>query len=584
MHHPHLPSHPDHALARAALSARLQRDPLLRAEGRARGRPALHRGARALLAPRQHRRREVAGDPSGDHHPLPHGRRGARRGRHRARARCACRSASSIRTTSSTTSGARSTRRRRPDADSSSRAIPPTPTPAGGAFDPARPAVVLVHGAAFDHSVWQWQSRYLAHHGCTRARGRPSRPWPQPGRRRAATIGEMARWVAALLESAGLASARRSSATAWARWSRWRPRCATAATRHVAGARRHCGADGGGRAVPRRRARRLARRARHGGGVGPRAQRAARRRARCPASRCTARAARSTARARAGRAAKRTSHACHAYAPACPQRARARRCRRWWSRGRRDQMTPLKAGAAPRRGDPRRALRGARRRALDDERGAARAGRGPVARPLAADLARRAPGRAPQGTAQPRAVGADGQCAARARARRPGAGVLRPGAAARSRPRRCRIQPRRGAACAGPRPRSPGLLRSGRRVAPAASRGGGQPACRAGGPRPTRRSDPRPRGAPGAGRARCGHAGEPRARAPGAGGIPRRPRRLRGSAGACTRPPPRGLEPGAPRAAPGARAARLRALRGVLARPFARERGARLRAALVEGR
>lgn len=35
----------------------------------------------------------------------------------------------------------------------------------GTAFDPARPVVVLVHGAGMDHSVWALQSRYLAHHG-----------------------------------------------------------------------------------------------------------------------------------------------------------------------------------------------------------------------------------------------------------------------------------------------------------------------------------------------------------------------------------------------------------------------------------
>ena len=31
--------------------------------------------------------------------------------------------------------------------------------------DPARPAMVFVHGAANDHSVWTLQSRYFAHHG-----------------------------------------------------------------------------------------------------------------------------------------------------------------------------------------------------------------------------------------------------------------------------------------------------------------------------------------------------------------------------------------------------------------------------------
>lgn len=35
----------------------------------------------------------------------------------------------------------------------------------GKLFDPARPCVVLIHGALNDHSVWGLQSRYLAHHG-----------------------------------------------------------------------------------------------------------------------------------------------------------------------------------------------------------------------------------------------------------------------------------------------------------------------------------------------------------------------------------------------------------------------------------
>lgn len=35
----------------------------------------------------------------------------------------------------------------------------------GRPFDPARPAIVFVHGAQHDHSVWILQSRYLAHHG-----------------------------------------------------------------------------------------------------------------------------------------------------------------------------------------------------------------------------------------------------------------------------------------------------------------------------------------------------------------------------------------------------------------------------------
>jgi pimeloyl-ACP methyl ester carboxylesterase len=35
----------------------------------------------------------------------------------------------------------------------------------GKPFDPARPCVVLLHGAQHDHSVWILQSRWLAHHG-----------------------------------------------------------------------------------------------------------------------------------------------------------------------------------------------------------------------------------------------------------------------------------------------------------------------------------------------------------------------------------------------------------------------------------
>ena len=35
----------------------------------------------------------------------------------------------------------------------------------GVPYDPALPAALLLHGAAMDHSAWQWQSRYLAHHG-----------------------------------------------------------------------------------------------------------------------------------------------------------------------------------------------------------------------------------------------------------------------------------------------------------------------------------------------------------------------------------------------------------------------------------
>ena len=35
----------------------------------------------------------------------------------------------------------------------------------GRAHDPALPGVVLVHGAGMNRTVWQLQTRYLAHHG-----------------------------------------------------------------------------------------------------------------------------------------------------------------------------------------------------------------------------------------------------------------------------------------------------------------------------------------------------------------------------------------------------------------------------------
>jgi pimeloyl-ACP methyl ester carboxylesterase len=76
----------------------------------------------------------------------------------------------------------------------------------GKAFDPALPAIVFVHGAAFDHSVWQWQSRYLAHHGYSALAADLPAHGRSPGPVRT-TIGALADWVAALIESAGLAQA-----------------------------------------------------------------------------------------------------------------------------------------------------------------------------------------------------------------------------------------------------------------------------------------------------------------------------------------------------------------------------------------
>jgi pimeloyl-ACP methyl ester carboxylesterase len=76
----------------------------------------------------------------------------------------------------------------------------------GRPFDPALPAIVFVHGAAFDHSVWQWQSRYFAHHGYSVLAADLPGHGRSPGAPRT-SIEALADWVAALLESAGLASA-----------------------------------------------------------------------------------------------------------------------------------------------------------------------------------------------------------------------------------------------------------------------------------------------------------------------------------------------------------------------------------------
>jgi pimeloyl-ACP methyl ester carboxylesterase len=69
-------------------------------------------------------------------------------------------------------------------------------------FDPSLPAVVFLHGAGFDHSVWALHSRWFAHHGF--AVLAPD----LPGHGRSAgpalgSIGEMADWTVALLSAAG---------------------------------------------------------------------------------------------------------------------------------------------------------------------------------------------------------------------------------------------------------------------------------------------------------------------------------------------------------------------------------------------
>ncbi|AWK86622.1 alpha/beta fold hydrolase [Azospirillum thermophilum] len=76
----------------------------------------------------------------------------------------------------------------------------------GRAFDPARPPVVLIHGAGMDHTVWSLQSRFLAHHG------RSVLAVDLPGHGRSAgeplpSIEALADWVVALLDAAGAGTA-----------------------------------------------------------------------------------------------------------------------------------------------------------------------------------------------------------------------------------------------------------------------------------------------------------------------------------------------------------------------------------------
>jgi len=76
----------------------------------------------------------------------------------------------------------------------------------GKAFDATLPAIVFIHGAAFDHSVWQWQSRYFAHHGFSVLAVDLPGHGRSPGSPRA-TIEEYAEWIAAALDAVGLPQA-----------------------------------------------------------------------------------------------------------------------------------------------------------------------------------------------------------------------------------------------------------------------------------------------------------------------------------------------------------------------------------------
>jgi pimeloyl-ACP methyl ester carboxylesterase len=72
----------------------------------------------------------------------------------------------------------------------------------GREFDSSQPAIVLLHGAGFDHTTWALHSRWFAHHGY----GVLAPDLPGHGRSVGAplaTIADMADWTAALLDAAG---------------------------------------------------------------------------------------------------------------------------------------------------------------------------------------------------------------------------------------------------------------------------------------------------------------------------------------------------------------------------------------------
>ena len=76
----------------------------------------------------------------------------------------------------------------------------------GKPFDPALPAVVLIHGAQNDHSVWALQSRYLAHHGhAVLALDLPGHG--RSGGPALTSVEALADWVLAVLKAAGVGRA-----------------------------------------------------------------------------------------------------------------------------------------------------------------------------------------------------------------------------------------------------------------------------------------------------------------------------------------------------------------------------------------
>jgi pimeloyl-ACP methyl ester carboxylesterase len=79
-------------------------------------------------------------------------------------------------------------------------------TTGGVEFDAARPALIFLHGAGFDRTVWRLQTRWFAHHGrSVLAVDFPAHGWSEG--EPLTSVSAMAAWTAALIGAAGLASA-----------------------------------------------------------------------------------------------------------------------------------------------------------------------------------------------------------------------------------------------------------------------------------------------------------------------------------------------------------------------------------------
>jgi pimeloyl-ACP methyl ester carboxylesterase len=76
----------------------------------------------------------------------------------------------------------------------------------GRAIDKNSPSIVFIHGAGADHSVWQLQSRYFAHHGFNVL----ALDLPGHGRSAGAplkTVEAIGTWIIALLDAVGIKQA-----------------------------------------------------------------------------------------------------------------------------------------------------------------------------------------------------------------------------------------------------------------------------------------------------------------------------------------------------------------------------------------